>query len=86
MGKKLSKSLTPEQIKKEKACQEDDELLALAQQEGVELSAEKLAAVSGGACSFSEGCPNCGSHNIEVDRYGDKSWCTCKNCGYTYSS
>ena len=48
---KLLKGLTEEQISKVKACKTQEELLALAKQEGVELSEEQLSAVSGGACS-----------------------------------
>ena len=48
---KLLKGLTEEQISKVKACKTQEELLALAKQEGVELSEEHLSAVSGGACS-----------------------------------
>ena len=48
---KLLKGLTEEQISKVKACKTQEELLALAKQEGVELSEEQLSAVSGGACT-----------------------------------
>lgn len=54
MKKELLEGLTDEQISKIRACKTQDEFLALAKQEGVELSAEQLSAVSGGACSSSE--------------------------------
>ena len=54
MKKELLEGLTEEQISKIRACKTQDEFLALAKQEGVELSAEQLSAVSGGACSSSE--------------------------------
>ncbi|MBR2834409.1 MAG: hypothetical protein IKE43_01650 [Coriobacteriales bacterium] len=40
--------LTPEQIEKAKECKSADELVALAQEEGIELSDEQLEAFSGG--------------------------------------
>jgi hypothetical protein len=48
MKKELLKGLTEEQIAKIKTCKTVDELLALAKAEGVELTNEQLAAVSGG--------------------------------------
>ncbi len=41
-------NLTPEQIERAKACKNADELAALAQSEGIELTNEQLDAVSGG--------------------------------------
>ena len=40
--------LTPEQMEKAKACTTVDELVALAKNEGVELTDEQLEAISGG--------------------------------------
>ena len=48
MKKELLKGLTEEQIKKVEACKNAEEILALAKAEGVQLSEEQLAAVSGG--------------------------------------
>ena len=42
------KDLTPEQMEKAKACTTVDELVALAKNEGVELTDEQLEAISGG--------------------------------------
>ena len=42
--------LTPEQKEKAKACKTPEEILALAREEGYELSDEELEAVSGGWC------------------------------------
>ncbi len=50
MRKELLKGLTEEQIKKVEACKSSEEILALAQSEGVQLSDEQLEAVSGGEC------------------------------------
>ena len=51
--KGLLKGLSEEQIAKAKSCKNNSELLELAKKEGVELSQEQLAAISGGACSDS---------------------------------
>ena len=40
--------LTPEQIEKGKACRTPEELLALAKEEGVELTDDQLDQISGG--------------------------------------
>ena len=60
MRKDLLKGFTDEQIAKIKACKNQDELLALAKQEGVELSDEQLEAVNGGGCDEKLKCPKCG--------------------------
>ncbi len=64
MRKELLKGLTEEQIKKVEACKNSDEILALAKTEGVQLSDEQLEAVSGGSCSSTNKCPECGSKNL----------------------
>ena len=53
MKQELLNGLSEEQIAKVKACKSQEELLKLAQEEGVELSDEQLAAVNGGVCSGS---------------------------------
>ena len=45
-------SLTPEQIEKAKACKTPEELLALAKDEGLELSEEQLDSVAGGVAGW----------------------------------
>ena len=42
------KDLTPEQKERARACKDPEELLALAREEGYELSDEELGAISGG--------------------------------------
>ena len=42
-------NLTPEQMEKARACKTPEDVLALAKEEGYELSDEEIAAVSGGA-------------------------------------
>ena len=51
MKEELLKGLTPEQIAKVKECGDIHDLVQLAKDEGVELTEEQLAAVSGGVCS-----------------------------------
>ena len=74
MEKELLKGLTEEQIAKVKACKNHEELLALAKEEGVELTDEQLAAVSGGVCTSTPDfvCPKCGSKNIKT-RYNERT-------------
>lgn len=54
MKEDLFKGLSEEQIAEVKACKNSDELLKLAKKEGIELTDEQLAAVSGGACSSTD--------------------------------
>lgn len=51
MRAELLKGLTQDQIDKVKACDDVNDLIQLAKDEGVDLSEEQLAAISGGACS-----------------------------------
>ena len=61
MKRDLLKGLSEEQIAKVKACKNQKELLALAKAEGVQLTEEQLAAVSGGCGTYTVRCPKCGS-------------------------
>ena len=90
MKKELLKGLTEEQIAKVKACKNQEELLALAKAEGIELNDEQLAAVSGGICTSTPTfvCPKCGCTKIKT-RYNENSiaeWWnnTCQECGYVW--
>ena len=77
MKKELLKGLTPEQIEKVRSCKDQQELLKLAREEGIELNDEQLEAVNGGMCTTTKGpsCPHCGSSKtISNSRYGSKSW------------
>ena len=91
MREELLKGLTEEQTAKAKACKNGDELLALAKAEGIELSDEQLAVVSGGACTITSDfiCPQCKSNDIESRYYQSKvkNWYhnTCRKCGYQWS-
>ena len=83
MKKELLKGLSEEQIAKIKACKSHEELLALAKEEGIELTEEQLAVVSGGgACSVISDlgddinpwdCPKCGANRRIKD--GKKYTC-----------
>ena len=65
MRNELLKGLTQEQIEKVKASNDPNELLKLAKEEGVELTAEQLGAVSGGGCSDDDNDNNDGHRKYE---------------------
>ena len=91
MKKSLLIGLTDEQIAKVKACKSHEELLALAKEEGIELTDEQLNAVSGGgACTVVSNigdkinpwdCPKCGANRPIKD---GREY-TCEKCGYTWT-
>ncbi len=88
MKKELLKGLTEEQIAKVKACKSQEELLALAKAEGIELNDEQLAAVNGGVCTCTPSfkCP----HSKDYKKLADYqiSGCSsfrCNQCGYEWS-
>ena len=80
MNKELLKGLSEEQIAKVKACKNNEELLAVAKEEGIELTDEQLEAVSGGCGTPEMTCPKCGG---KAKTYSDGmfSACACPNCG-----
>ena len=86
MKEELLKGFTEEQIAKLKGCNNVEELLALAKQEGVELTDEQLEAVNGGCGTTTGywGCPYCGY------RWGAESVgyprLRCFGCGRVYIS
>ena len=53
--------LTEEQMAKARACKTPEDVLALAKEEGYELSDEELESVSGGWCFTHCGKDSCGS-------------------------
>lgn len=67
MRQELLAGLTEEQIAKVKACKNQEELLALAKEEGIELTDDQLEAVTGGICTSSTKCPNCGCKSFNWD-------------------
>ena len=92
MKEELLKDLSAEQIAKVKACKNHEELLRLAKDEGVELSDEQLAAISGGSLCRSTPtftCPKCGSKKVKT-RYNENSINTwygndCQECGFHWN-
>ena len=89
MRKELLKGLTDEQIEKASHCKNEAELLALAKEEGIELTEEQLSSVSGGACVGTvrrEGtCPMCRASVVGTyveNTPGDGRYhFVCLNCG-----
>ena len=70
----LLKGLSPEQIEKARACHSEEELLELAKEEGIELTEEQLASVSGGCTVRNDprdhqNCPQCGSSDTSCISY-----------------
>lgn len=86
MKEELLKGLNEEQINKLKACKTQEERLALAKEEGVELTDEQLEAVSGGACnSAGIPCPKCGSMDtIETIDFHKGKIYYCNDCFYDW--
>lgn len=93
MKKELLKGLSKEQIEKVKACKNHEELLALAKEEGIELTSEQLSAISGGgACSVVStvldfinpfDCPECGSNKVSAVK-GKGNLFRCESCGFQW--
>ncbi len=79
--------LTPEQIEKGKACRTPEELLALAKEEGVELTDDQLDQISGGDAWGSIyahllDCAYCGNDVMEFYEWdGDRRFYRCPRCG-----
>ena len=93
MRKELLKGLTAEQIEKASRCHSEAELIALAKEEGVELTKEQLAAVNGGACKphedfLTRACPRCGEQMqgefVETTPGDGKYHFICKHCGFEW--
>jgi len=81
----LLKSLTPEQIEKVKDCENSDEILKLAKEEGIELTNEQLEAISGGfSLCYPDvsdlWCTNCCDYCYNYEGGGKY---VCKYCGDT---
>ena len=91
MKEELLKGLSKEQIAKAKDCKNQEELLALAKSEGIQLTDEQLAAVSGGGLCVSTPtftCPKCGSTNVSAYNQTGPAivwFCTCKDCKHKWT-
>ena len=86
MREELFKGLTDEQISKVKGCKTQEEMLAVAKEEGIELTDEQLEAVNGGVCTNFSQCPKCQSTNITIDSILGGAKYECHNCGYTWKN
>lgn len=85
MREELLKGLTEEQIAKVKACKNNEEILAVAKEEGAELTDDQLEAVSGGGCGFVQptNCPGCNSTDFitaDINMDGSRVTYFCNNC------
>lgn len=77
------KDLSPDQREKVEACKNPEEILALAKEEGYELSESELDQVAGGGwSSYETTCPEC-KKVILVSSSGSQE-ITCPSCGYSY--
>ena len=95
MREELLKGLSEEQIAKVKACKNQEELLALAKEENIELTEEQLEVVNGGGCYPSQNtyavCHWCHSDNVEVTgsfhdvKTGGIHY-RCRDCGKTWNA
>lgn len=76
--------LSPQQVAKA-VGKSPDELVELAEENGVELSQEQLEQIAGGGwlpgSAIDDGCPDCGSKNVHVSSIGQTMCYECKNCG-----
>ena len=84
MKQELLEGLSEEQIAKVKACNNAEEILALAKAEGLELTNEQLEAASGGAGSClrldaepEHKCPACGSTDVKLIAH---QYLVCQQC------
>ena len=85
MREDLWKGLTEKQVQRAKACKNQEELLKMAKEEGIELTDEQLEAVAGGCGTHTNKdfvCPSCGNHGMRRSYSGMDSTCTCVACGY----
>ena len=94
MKDELLKGLTEEQIERASQCKNQEELLAIAEKEGIKLTDEQLEAISGGGCeefkqSKNGTCPQC--HALVVGEYvettpGDGRYhFNCTSCGFGWT-
>ena len=87
MKEELLKGLTKEQIERFQACHNEREILALAKEEGIELTEEQLDAVAGGCWSNSEGitCPMCGIEVGSKSDFDTYTYYLCTCCGHKWT-
>lgn len=92
MNEELLKGLSQEQIEKARKCKTTEELVILAKEEGVSLTDEQLAAVSGGICSdtgVTVKCPKCNTKFSDEVYKGSREYVmgefTCPKCGHKFT-
>lgn len=87
MKESLLKGLSEEQIARAKTCKNQEEVLKLAKEEGLELTDEQLEAVAGGCETPKKRVIKCecGSTNVKTTLYrnniGSETVCECLDCG-----
>ena len=92
MKNELLKGLTEEQLEKASQCKNGEELLALAKEEGVELTNEQLEYVNGGCGNKPDKtdrtCPQCGTsivgEYVETTPGDGKYHFVCTSCGFEW--
>ena len=79
------KDLTPEQLAKAQSAKTADEIVALAQEEGIDLSDEELEKVSGGwagdSHSYYIACGFCDWGGYLTEEEHERGWIHCPKCG-----
>lgn len=85
MNKDLLKGLSDAQITKLKGCKNQDEILKLAKEEGIELTDEQLGVVTGGGilCGdcIGDECPMCHGVNTQtIYCQGEVAYHYCNDC------
>lgn len=79
--------ISPE-LQKQAIGKNADELTELAKEHGVELTQEQLEQISAGGwlpgSALENGCPDCGSKDIQVSSIGQTMRYKCKKCGKTW--
>ena len=88
----LDKLNDPEVREKLKTTKTPEDILAIAKEDGYELSDEELAEISGGWGVSAEDllpqCPSCGSYEVAMSTiFGSPgaTRCSCSKCGYTWT-
>ena len=91
----LPEKFTPKQLEKMHACKSPEDILALANSEGYELSEAELEGIDGGWNIVDEivdrvvpECPECGSREISQFPMpvGGVKHCVCHHCGYQWNT
>ena len=89
MDKKLLSGLSEEQLAKARKCKSNEELLALAKEEGVELNEEQLEGINGGCGEEQQGtrCPKCGGiAELHQEEGVPVPYYRCKVCQYKWNA